>query len=143
MRIVDLNVLLYAVNSQAAEHAGARAWWEQALNDEEILGLPWVVLLGFLRLSTNPRVFPRPLSPTAAANKIDAWLMRDNVRVVREKDDHWDRLKPLLGDAGTAGNLTTDAHLAALALSHDAVLVSSDMDFRRFKDLRWENPLQR
>jgi uncharacterized protein len=142
MKIVDLNVLLYAVNSEAALHERARRWWEQALNDEETLGLPWVVLLGFLRLSTNARVFPRPLTPGVAASKIDAWLARDNVRVVRENEAHWETLKPLLGGTGTAGNLTTDAHLAALAISHDAVLVSSDGDFGRFKNLRWENPLQ-
>ena len=99
------------------------------------------MLLGFLRLATNPRVFSRPLPPNAAAARIDAWLSLDNVRVVREKDDHWDTLKPLLGGAGTAGNLTTDAHLAALAISHDAVLVSCDADFARYKGLRWENPL--
>lgn len=142
MTIVDLNILLYAVNSEAAEHTRARAWWEHAVNDDEIIGLPWVVLLGFLRLSTNARVFPRPLSSAEAAAKLDAWLARDNVRVVREKDEHWDTLKPLLSDTGTAANLTTDAHLAALAISHDAVLVSSDMDFGRFKGLRWENPLR-
>jgi hypothetical protein len=101
-----------------------------------------VVLLGFLRLSTNPRVFPRPLAPDVAAAKLDAWLARDNVRVVREKDEHWEVLKTLLGGTGTAGNLTTDAHLAALALSHDAVLVSTDTDFARFTGLRWENPLR-
>ena len=142
MRIVDLNILLYSVNSEAAEHERAHTWWEHAVNDEEIIGLAWVVLLGFLRLSTNPRVFPRPLSPGTAAAKLDAWLSRDNVRVVRERDEHWDTLKPLLSATGTAGNLTTDAHLAALAISHDAVLVSSDMDFARFEGLRWENPLR-
>ena len=142
MRIVDLNVLLYAVNSDAAQHTRARAWWENAINDEDTIGLPWVVLLGFLRLSTNPRVFARPLAPGAAAARLDAWFARDNVRLVREKDEHWETLKPLLSDTGTAGNLTTDAHLAALALSHDAVLVSTDMDFARFKGLRWENPLR-
>jgi toxin-antitoxin system PIN domain toxin len=141
VRIVDLNVLLYAVNSDAAQHGVVRAWWEMAVNDEETVGLAWVVLLGFLRLATNPRVFPRPLTADAAAAKLDTWLALDNVRVVREKDDHWETLKPLLSGAGTAGNLTTDAHLAALALSHDAVLVSCDTDFARFKDLRWENPL--
>ena len=142
MRIVDLNIVLYAVNSDAAQHERAREWWESAVNDEDIIGLAWVVLLGFLRLSTNPRVFPRPLAPDVAAATLDAWLARDNVRVVREKDDHWERLKPLLSGTGTAGNLTTDAHLAALALSHDAVLVSTDTDFARFKGLRWENPLR-
>jgi len=142
MKIVDLNVLLYAVNSTAAQHARARTWWEQAVNDEETIGLPWVVLLGFLRLSTNPRIFSRPLDSDQAVATVDAWLARDNVRVVREKDDHWKALKKLLGRTGTAGNLTTDAHLAALAISHDAVLVSSDADFGRFKGLRWHNPLR-
>lgn len=141
MRIVDLNVLLYAVNADAAQHDRVRGWWEKAVNDEDTLGLAWVVLLGFLRLATNPRVFPRPLTPEAAAAKLDTWLSVDNVRVVREKDDHWQTLKLFLGTTGTAGNLTTDAHLAALALSHDAVLVSCDTDFARFKGLRWENPL--
>ena len=142
MKIVDLNILLYAVNSDAAEHTRARTWWEHALNDDETIGLPWLVVLGFLRLSTNPRVFPRPLAPAAAVAKIDAWLARDHVRLVREKDSHWDTLKPLLGKTGTSGNVTTDAHLAALAISHDAVLMSSDLDFARFTGLRRENPLR-
>jgi toxin-antitoxin system PIN domain toxin len=142
VKLVDLNVLLYAVNSEAPEHVRARAWWERAVNDDETIGLTWVVLLGFLRLSTHPRVFPRPLSPSVAAAKVDAWLARPNVRLVCEKDSHWGALKPLLSHAGTAANLTTDAHLAALAITHDAVLVSCDMDFGRFKGLRWENPLR-
>jgi toxin-antitoxin system PIN domain toxin len=141
VRIVDLNVLLYAVNSDAAQHGLVHAWWERAMNDEDSLGLPWVVLLGFLRLATDARVFPRPLAPEAAAQRIERWLARENVRIVREKDDHWSTLKSLLRNSGTAGNLTTDAHLAALALTHDAVLVSCDADFGRFKGLRWENPL--
>jgi toxin-antitoxin system PIN domain toxin len=141
VRIVDLNVLLYAVNADAAQHDVVRGWWERAVNEEETLGLAWIVLLGFLRVATNPRVFLRPLAPEAAVLKLDTWLALENLRVVREKDDHWERLKVLLGGAGTAGNLTTDAHLAALALSHDAVLVSCDADFARFKGLRWENPL--
>ena len=141
MRIIDLNVLLYAVNSDAAQHERVRGWWEKAVNDEDTIGLAWVVLLGFLRLATNPRVFPRPLAPDAAAVKLDTWLSLDNVRVLHERDDHWKTLKPLLSGAGTAGNLTTDAHLAALALTHDAAIVSCDTDFARFKGLRLENPL--
>ncbi len=140
MKIIDLNVLLYAVNSDAVHHATVREWWENALNDDEAVGLPWVVLLGFLRISTSPRVFPRPLSPEAAIGRVDAWLSLDNVRLAREKEDHWDALRSLLAGTGTAGNLTTDAHLAALAISHDAVLASCDADFARFKGLRWVNP---
>ena len=142
MRIVDVNLLLYAVNSSAPEHERARAWWERAMNDEDVVGLTWIGLLAFLRLSTSPRVFAQPLSKEAAANKIGMWLSRENVRVIREKDEHWVTLKELLADAGTAGNRTTDAHLAALAITHDAVLASSDADFSRFKGLRWENPLR-
>lgn len=141
MKIVDLNVLLYAANSDATHHERLRTWWETAINDEETVGLPWIVLLGFLRLSTSARVFPRPLLPDVAAAKIDTWLALHNVRVVREKDDHWERLETLIRETGTAGNLTTDAHLATLAITHDAVLVSCDNDFARFKGLRWENPL--
>ena len=141
MKIVDLNVLLYAVNADAVQHAAARAWWERALNDDEPVGLAWIVLVGFLRIVTNPRVFPRPLAPEAAASKVDTWLSLENVQIVREKEDHWDTLRSLLAGAGTAGNLTSDAHLAALALSHDAVLVSCDADFARFKGLRRENPI--
>jgi toxin-antitoxin system PIN domain toxin len=142
VRIVDLNILLNAVNADAAAHARARAWWEGAVNDEETIGLPWIVLLGFLRLSTNPRVFPRPLASELAMATLDAWLALDNVQIVRENDGHWTTLRALLETSGTAGNLTTDAHLAALAITHDAVLVSSDTDFARFKGLRWENPFR-
>jgi toxin-antitoxin system PIN domain toxin len=141
VKIVDLNVLLYAVNSDAPQHEVVRGWWEQAMNGEEPVGLPWVVLLGFLRIATNARIMPRPLDSAAALAKIDAWLAPEHVRIVRETDDHWDRLKALVAGTGTAGNLTTDAHLAALALSHDAVLVSCDADFARFSALRRENPL--
>jgi len=141
VKIVDLNVLLYAVNSDAAQHERAREWWEKAVNDEETVGLAWVVLLGFLRVSSNPRVLPRPLAPEAACAKVDTWLSLENIRVVRETDNHWQTQKPLLRESGSAGNLTTDAHLAALALTHDAAIVSCDTDFARFKGLRWENPL--
>ncbi|HTR60005.1 MAG TPA: TA system VapC family ribonuclease toxin [Casimicrobiaceae bacterium] len=143
MKIVDLNVLVYAVNSDAAEHQRVLKWWEAAINDEETVGLPWIVLLGFLRISTDVRILAHPLTPDAAAAKLDVWLAQENVRVVREKDDHWEQLRTLVVDAGTAGNLTTDAHLAALALTNDAMLVSCDNDFARFKrrGLRWVNPL--
>ena len=92
MKIVDLNVLLYAVNSDAAQHRIVRKWWEDAVNSGDSIGLPWVVLLGFLRLATSSRVFPRPLAPEAAAARLDAWLDRANVLVVREKDDLWESL---------------------------------------------------
>ncbi len=141
MKIVDLNVLLYAVNENTVHHARVRQWWDHAINDDEPLGLAWPVLLGFLRLATNPSVFPQPLDLDTAIGKIDIWLSLDNTRLVREKDGHWEMLRLLLAEAGVAGNLTTDAHLATLAISHGAVLVSCDNDFSRFKGLRVENPI--
>ena len=141
MKLVDLNILLYVVNKDSARHAPVLAWWEEALNDDEPLGLSWIVLLGFLRIATNPDIFPHPLSPDAAAGKLAAWLSLSNTRLVQERDEHWSILRTLLSEAGTAGNLVTDAHLAALAISHGAKLVSCDTDFARFKGLRWHNPI--
>jgi len=142
MKILDVNLLLYAVNSDSPRHDAARVWLEKALNSEETIGLPWAVILGFLRIATNSRAFASALKAPAALETVDEWLTLENVRLVREKDDHWETLRALIASAGTAGNLTTDAHLAALAVSHDAVLCSSDLDFGRFKGLRWENPLR-
>ena len=140
MKLVDLNVLLYAINRDSPQHRPALRWWEQALNGEEPVGLCWIVLLGFLRLSTQRAVFPKPLAVEDALERIDAWLALDAVRLVREKDEHWEILRLLLSETGAGGNLTTDAHLAALAISHGAVLVSCDNDFARFKGLRLLNP---
>jgi len=140
VKIVDLNVLLYAVNADSPQHVAARTWWEGALNGEEPVGIAWIVILGFLRISTSPRVFPRPLTPGEAIAKIETWLSQENVRIVRESENHWDRLKSLLADTGTAGNLVSDSHLAALALNQDAVLATWDADFARFEGLRREIP---
>jgi toxin-antitoxin system PIN domain toxin len=142
VKIVDLNVLLYAINIDAEHHAKALQWWENAVNGDETVGLAWVVVLGFLRIVTNPRVFPVPLSTEAAIARIDAWLECPTVKLVVEKNDHWTVLRSLLDASGAAGNLTTDAHLGAFAITHDAVLVSCDADFGRFDGMRWENPLK-
>ena len=140
MRLVDLNVLLYAVNRDAPQHDTVRAWWETALGGDEPVGLCWIVLLGFVRLSTHASLFTEPLSTDLAIRRVEAWLAHPNVVVVRETEEHWRILKELLGKSGAAGNLATDAHLAALAISHGATLVSCDADFARFRHLRWENP---
>lgn len=141
MKIVDLNILLYAANSASAHHAKARAWWEDALSGDEPVGLPWMVLLGFLRISTRRDIFPNALTAEAACDRIRAWLTQPNVRIASEGEEHWRLLETLIEETGTAGNLTSDAHLAAIAIHYGAALVSCDSDFSRFKGLRWENPL--
>ena len=143
MKLVDLNLLLYAVNRDAEPHERARRWWEASLSEEEPVGLAWAVLLGFLRISTSGRVMPKPLRPDLAMAIVGEWLAQPPVRIVQPTASHWDLLKQLLQPLGTAGNLTTDAHLAALALEHGATLYSTDSDFQRFAHLKWKNPLGR
>ena len=141
MKLVDANVLLYAVNRDSVYHIRLRRWWEDTVGSDEPVGLCWMVLLAFLRIATHPGVFPQPLTVAQAAATVSRWLSHPNVRVVTELEQHWGVLRGLLHETGTAANLTADAHLAAMAITHGAVLVSCDADFARFQGLRWENPL--
>jgi toxin-antitoxin system PIN domain toxin len=141
MKLIDANILVYVVHRRAAEHTRLRRWWEAALAAEEPIGLTWIALLAFVRLTTRPGVFQKPLSVSDAIAHVDEWLAQPNVRLVLESDDHWKQLRNLILRVGTAGNLTTDAHLAAIAIANAATLVSCDADFGRFRQIRWENPL--
>ena len=139
MIILDLNVLLYALDADSVRHERAAAWLEEAVNgaDAEI-GLPWAVILGFLRLATSPRVFPRPLSIEHALNWIRGLADQPSVRIPDPGKAHLGILGHLLLTTGAGGNLTTDAHLAALCLEQDAAIVTGDRDFLRFPGLRVE-----
>jgi uncharacterized protein len=139
--VVDLNLLVYAVNRDSARHVVAKAWWERVLSDDEPVGVPWTVILGFLRVTTSGRVLPKPIRAEQALAIVDDWLARPVVVPLSPSERHWYVLRDLLSDAGTAANLTTDAHLAALAIENGAELCSTDTDFARFKTLRWRNPL--
>jgi toxin-antitoxin system PIN domain toxin len=141
MIIIDANVLIYAVNSNSELHRKAKSWLESALSGQETVGLSWTVLLAFLRLTTRSGVFEKPLNTGAALDIVDAWLAAPAVVTVEPTAQHMRILRDLLLMAGTAGNLTSDAHLAALAIEHGAELCSSDTDFQRFPRLRWRNPL--
>jgi hypothetical protein len=141
MKIVDANVLLYAVNQDAPHHGKAKAWFEAALSGSEPVGFDWTVLLAFLRLSTRPLVFPRPLSLAQAADYVDDWLNQPNAEILDPAERHLDLMRRLLEPLGSAGNLVADAHLAALALEQGAELCSCDSDFARFPGLRWTNPI--
>lgn len=141
MKIVDLNLLVYATNEDAPQHAKARRWWEAALNGDEQVGLAWPVVLGFLRLSTRGGLLPRPLSPRQALETVDDWVRHPLVTLIHPGDGHWAVLRGLLEPLGAAGNLTTDAHLAALTIEYDATLYPTDTDFSRFPSVRFKNPL--
>ncbi len=141
MKLTDVNLLLYAVDSGSPRHKAARRWLEDALSGSETFAFAWLVLLAFLRLSTNPRVFEEPLAPTDALDTLDGWLGQPCSTVVHPTERHPMVLRGLLEPLGTAANLTNDAHLAALAIEHGAELCSSDSDFSRFPGLRWRDPL--
>lgn len=142
MILVDANLLLYAVNADLPLHPRARAWWESVLSGTQAVGIPWVVILAFVRLSTHPRIFTRPLSIEHAMGYIDEWLAQPVASVVAPGPQHWPILRNLLRLSGAAGNLTTDAHIAALALEKGYGVFSADSDFKRFPGLNHVNPLQ-
>lgn len=141
MNLPDANLLIYAVDETATHHPAARRWLDGRLSGDETLAFTWVVLLAFVRLTTNPRIFERPFSPSEALDVVDGWLDQPTVTVVGPTERHRRVLRELLKATGTAGNLTTDAHLAAVAIEHGATLCSVDRDFGRFSGLRWMNPL--
>jgi len=138
--LVDANVLVHAVNDASREHRTARDWLRAALAGGETVAFSWTALLAFLRLTTHPAVFPRPMSADAAAQVAEAWLAAPAAVILEPSARHLGLLRGLLASAGTAGNLVADAHLAALALEHGATVVSFDRDFGRFEGVAWRLP---
>jgi len=140
MNLVDANVLLYAVNESDPKHDAAREWLDDALSDRQAVGFSWIVLLAFVRLSTKVGLFPLPLSVEEALIRVQHWLERPQSVIVEATPRHFDLLAGLLGGLGTGGNIVNDAHLGALALEHDATVITYDTDFSRFTGVRWMSP---
>jgi uncharacterized protein len=137
----DVNLLLHSYDRESPFHSAARAWWEDMLSGTRQVGLPWVAILGFIRIATHRHVFAKPLPVAVTCAHVRSWLSQPYVGVLHPGERHAEILFRLLESLGTGGNLTTDAHLAALAIEHQAELHSSDADFKRFPGLRWVNPL--
>ena len=142
MIFVDANLLLYAYNASTPEHKRAKIWLEDVLSGAEPVALCWPVLLAFVRISTNTRAFPRPLSRLEATSAVSAWLERPQAIVMSAGENHWDLLQRLLSEGKISGPLVSDAHLAAMAIEHGGTLFTTDRDFSRFPNLRFENPLE-
>ena len=142
MILIDVNLLVYAVFVDSPVHEAARDWVEVTLGGKEPVALPWPVLTGFVRVSTNPRVMTHPLTLDESIAHLDAWLVLPTVRVVEPTRAHREEFARALLGAKATGNLVSDAHLAALAVEHDCVVASTDEDFRKFPGLRWFNPLR-
>ena len=140
MKLVDTNVLLYAVNRDARRHASARDWLDEALSGGARVAFCWVVLLAFLRLSTNGRIFEEPLSVSEAIAQAEDWLAQPSAVVVEPTARHLSIVQQLLAPLEVGGNLVNDAHLAALAIEHRCAVVSYDTDFLRFRGVKMETP---
>jgi len=142
MRLLDLNILIYAIDESSPRHEPAKDWLDDILSGSDTVAFAWHVLIGFVRLSTRGAVFERPLTVDESFDVVEGWLEQPCVTVVHPTDRHAVVLRGLLAPLGTAGNLTSDAHLAALSVEHGAELCSTDVDFSRFTGVRWVDPLQ-
>ena len=141
MKIIDTNLLVYAYVPALEQHAAAKRWLEQTLTEEESVGLAWVSVLGFLRVVTNPRIFRVPLLMERGVAVVDMWFEQQAVEIILPTPRHWTALREMLTMGQASGALTTDAHLAALAIEHGATVYSTDRDFLRFPGVRVVNPL--
>jgi len=139
--VPDINLLIYAYNEGAPDHAAARSWWEGLVNGEERIGVPWVVSTGFIRLMTHPRVLAAPISAESAVTYVREWFQYTHITPINPGTEHLDHLQRSLVAAGVGATLVSDAHIAALAMEYQAVVHSNDSDFGRFPGLRWHNPL--
>lgn len=141
MIIIDTNLLIYAYNRDAPWHAVAANWLESVFSSEEI-GLPEVVLIGFIRIVTQPRILPQPISPAQSIALVDSWLALPNVRLLLGTPESFRRCLNSIKEVGVAGNLCTDAQIAALATIYRATIATVDTDFQRFAGLKLLNPLK-
>ena len=143
MIIPDANLIIYAHNEAYPDHAAAAVWWQSLLTGRDDVGIPVVVMLAFLRLTTSSRVLAQPLSVDESCRRVEAWFTAPFVRLISPGGGHVASLVTCLRAAGAGGALTTDAHIAALALEYRAEIHTADLDFGRFPGVRWKNPLAR
>lgn len=140
MIVPDLNLLLHASNRQSPFHSPARDWWSDALNGIESVGLSPLVTTGFVRLATSSAALS-PVPVESALDAVEQWFASPVVRWIGPTERHIQAMRSLLGPLYRGGNLTNDAHLAALAIEHGGTIYSQDTDFAAFKGVRWVNPL--
>lgn len=137
----DVNLLLYAIFNTYPQHHKAKKWWDEVLSSAQFVSIGHVVVLGFIRISTNTRVFSTPLTIEQAIQIVDGWLAQPNVKLISPAESHWDNFRSMLKAANAGSNLTTDVHIAALAADYGLVIYSNDSDFARFPNVKWVNPL--
>jgi hypothetical protein len=139
--LTDVNVLVYAYREDAPGHAGYRQWLEDLINSNQAYGVSDLVLSGFLRVVTHPRVFNPPSDLARALAFVRQIREQPNAVNIAPGPRHWDIFKSLCEAAGVKGNLVPDAYLAALAIESGSEWVTTDRDYSRFPGLKWRHPL--
>ena len=141
MKTPDANLLIYAYDENSEHHKRAKQWLEKKLSSPELFGLSWQVIAAFLRISTNLRIFTLPFTLSEAIEIVHEWLARPQVKILVPTEKHWQIFSSLILEGQTNGAMMMDAHLAALAIEHGAVLATTDRDFARFSKVKTINPL--
>ncbi len=141
MILIDANLLLYAYNTSSEHHETAKRWLQEVLSQPEPIRFSWLTILAFLRISTTPRILPRPLTIKEALAIVADWLSLPNVHTLNPTERHFDILSRILPVGQASGPLVMDGDLAALAIEHGALLCTTDRDFARFPGIRFSNPL--
>ena len=141
MILIDVNILVIAVMTAIPGHPKAKAHLDQQVTDGVPIGLPWAVLMGFVRITTNPRIMANPLTLEEALFHVQEWLALPNVSILHPTEEHARHFADQCRASRAVGNLVSDAHLAALAIEHGCAIISNDGDFAKFAGIRWSNPL--
>ena len=141
MIVLDVNLLIYAADGNAALHESARRWLQSIISGSELIGLPWQTIDAFVRISTNPRVSGGQVTVERSIGTIEQWIRLPQVRVLAPGERHWGILKVMLSEGQATGPLAADAGLAAVTIEYGGVLHTTDRGFARFPGLRWVNPL--
>ncbi len=138
--VPDADLLLYAFDDMSRDCVASRDWWERSLNSAQVR-IPLQSILAFIRLTTSRKVPGARFTLVDALKIVDSWMVRPNVSLLLPGPSHWKIFRQLSAEADASGPLSTDAHLAALAIEHNAIVYSADLDFARFPGLRWVNPV--
>jgi toxin-antitoxin system PIN domain toxin len=141
MILLDANLLIYASSNKSAHYPAATDWLTSLLSGNEPVALAWMTITAFLRISTHPGLSDPPMTAARAIEVVSSWLEHPIISILEPGPNHWPIFRRLLLETPARGNLVTDAHLAALAIEHDATVYITDGDFRRFRGVRVVNPL--
>jgi toxin-antitoxin system PIN domain toxin len=140
VQLVDVNVLVYAHREDTPDHDRFLSWLENWIDSDAAFGISNLVLSGFLRVVTHPRVFRRPTPIKVALEFVDSIRQRPNCVPIGPGPRHWDIFEGLCRSSAAKGNLVPDAYLAAIAIESGSEWVTTDRDYSRFDGLRWRHP---